>query len=157
MYRTSSFNFSDITPQTNRDLNFINSVDIEEFSLFGVSTIYYKISDRQENFDSVFRDLLSSKLFEEPIQVRSFFKIEESTKQGMSDLGSGQNADRAGTVWFNVALIESILNRAPILGDVLENIQVHQKFEVFGISKELHRLGVPLRYKLDVRLYQGSL
>lgn len=156
MYRASSFNFSDITPQTNRDLNFINSVDIEEFSLLGVSTIYYKVSDQQDNYDSVFRDLLSSKRFEDPIQLRSFFKVEETTKHGMTEIGADQNAERTGTVWFNISLIESILKRPPVLGDVVENVQLHQKFEIFELSKELHRLGVPLRYRCGVRLYQDT-
>ena len=156
MFRASSYNISDQTPSGMRDLNFINSIDAEEFTLFGISTIYYKISARQENYDSTFRDVLSSKSFDEPIQLRSFFKVDESTTHGMGDIGSGQNAERTGTVWFNVALIEKLLGRSPILGDVVENVQIHQKFEIFGISKEMHRLGYPLRYKCSIRLYQDS-
>lgn len=156
MFRASSYNLSDQTPSGLKDLNFMNSVDQEEFILFGVSTIYFRISAQQENYDSTFRDVLSSKRFDEPIQLRSFFKVDESTTHGMGDIGIGQNADRNGTVWFNVALVESILGRSPIIGDVVENVQIHQKFEIFSISKEMHRLGYPLRYKCGIRLYQDS-
>jgi hypothetical protein len=156
VFRASNYNLSDQTPSGMRDLNFINSVDQEEFALFGVSTIYYKLSDVQQNYDSTFRDVLSSKNFDEPIQLRSFFKVDESTTHGMGDIGIGQNAERNGTVWFNVALIKSILGRTPILGDVVENVQIHQKFEIFSVSKEMHRLGYPLRYKCGIRLYQDS-
>lgn len=152
-----TYNFSDISPGVLKDLNLVNSLDVEEFNLFGTATTYYKLKLTQNNVDTVFRDLLSSKQFEEPIQVRTFFKIDESTTHGMTDIGADQNAERNGKVWVNVSLIESKLGRAPILGDVVENLQVHQKFEIFGISKENHRIGVPLRYALSVRLYQGTL
>ena len=157
MYRSSSYNFSDQTPSGGlKDINFMNSVDIEEFSLYGISTIYYKISSLQTNYDDVFRDTLSSKNFDEPIQLRSFFKVDESTTHGMGETGIGQIADRTGNVWFNISLIEKELQRPPVLGDVVENTQIHQKFEIYAISKELHRLGHPLRYLCKVRLYQDS-
>lgn len=157
MYKTNPYNFSDITPSgALKDLNFINSVDQEEFALFGVATIYYKLKDIQENFDGVYRDMLSSKVFEEPLQVRSFFKVEESTTHGLTDTGAVQTAERTGKVTFNVTLIEKLLGRSPVIGDVVENLQLHQKFEIYGISKEVHRLGVPLRYILSVRLYQDT-
>jgi len=152
--RNSSYNFSDQTPENIRDFLFVNSTDQEEFSLFGISTVYYPINLYQENYDSVFRDLLSSKNFLEPIQLRSFFKIDESTTHGMTDTGADQVAERNGAVWFNISLIETILNRVPVIGDVVENTQLHQKFEIYKISKETHRIGRPIRYKCDVRLYQ---
>jgi len=148
------YNYFDKTPGNLQDINFINGVDIEEFQLFGVPTNYYKLSLDQNNFDPVYRDLLSSKKFETPIQLRSFFKIDESTTHGMTEIGADQTAERTGTVWFNISFIENNLNRSPIIGDVLEYLQLHQKFEIYQISKELHRLGVPIRYKCLVRLYQ---
>ena len=154
--RTSSYNYSDMDPRNLKDFLFMNSTDQEEFSLFGISTIYYPINLYQENFDSVFRDVLSSKNFLDPIQVRSFFKVEESTTHGMDTIGADQNAERNGVIWFNISLIESILGRVPIVGDVVENLNIHQTFEIYKISKETHRIGRPIRYKCDVRLYQNS-
>ena len=154
MLRQSSFNYADQTPENLRDFLFINSTDQEEFALFGVATNYYPINLYQENYDPVFRDMLSSKDFLEPIQLRSFFKVEESTTHGMTDTGVDQIAERTGAVWFNISLIDSILGRTPVIGDVVENMQIHQKFEIFKLSKELHRIGRPVRYKADVRLYQ---
>lgn len=156
MYRTSSFNYADQTPDGMRDFNFVNSTDAEEFELFGVPTIFYPLNLLQENFDSVYRDLLSSKTFKEPLQVRSFFKIEESTEHGMTEIGVSQVAERNGTVWFNISKIDALLGREPIVGDVVENSQVHQSFEIFKISKETHRLGRPIRYACHVRLYQNT-
>lgn len=140
-----------------KDINFMNSVDQEEFDLFGVATIYYPLDLYQANYDEVFRDFLGAKTFKDPIQVRSFFKVDEATEHGMNDIGIGQLAERNGTIWFNIALIESILGRVPMIGDVVENIQIKQKFEVFSISKEMHRLGRPLRYNCKVRLYQDTI
>lgn len=153
--RKSSFNYSDMTPENGlRDFLFINSTDQEEFALFGVKTIYYPINLYQENYDDVYRDLLSSKNFLNPIEMYSFFKVDESTTHGMDVIGSGQVAERNGTIWFNISQIENILKRVPVIGDVVENLQIHQKFEIFKISKETHRIGRPVRYKLDVKLFQ---
>lgn len=157
MWKLSSYNYSDMSPEGMRDINFMNSVDQEEFALHGVATIYYPLDMFQENYDSVYRDLLGAKNFKTPIQVRSFFKIDETTEHGMSDIGIGQIAERKGTVWFNVSLIDSLLGRTPVIGDVLENTQLHQKFEVYQLSKETHRLGRPIRYRLNVRLYQDTV
>ncbi len=152
--RKSSFNYSEQTPENLRDFLFVNSTDQEEFALFGVKTIYYPINLYQENYDTVFRDLLSSKNFLEPIELYSFFKVEESTTHGMDVTGADQVAERNGVVWFNISQIDDILKRVPVIGDVVENLQIHQKFEIFKISKETHRIGRPVRYKFDVRLYQ---
>lgn len=157
MYRRSAFNFSDQTPDGMRDMNYINSVDQEEFELFGVATIYYALELFQTNYDPVYRDLLGAKNFKEPLQVRSFFKVDESTEHGMSETGIGQVAERKGTIWFNIAKIDFELGRTPIIGDVVENIQIKQKFEIFEISKETHRLGRPIRYNCKVRLYQDTI
>lgn len=154
--RTSSFNYSDLTPNVVADLLLVNSVDQEQFSLFGIKTVYYKIASYQENFDSIFRDLLSSKVFEAPIECRSFFKVDETTTHGMDVIGVGQVAERTGDVWFNISLLNSILGREPVIGDVLEDTQLHQKFEVFKISLEMFKLGRYIRYKLGVRLYQDQ-
>ena len=156
MYRNSGYNYSDMTPGGMADFNFINQVDQEEFTLMGVSTIYYPLNLLQENYDDLFRDLLSSKTFKEPIQIRSYFKADEGTEHGMSDIGVDQIAERNGTIWFNISKIESLLSREPILGDVVEDIQIHQKFEIYKISKETHRIGRPLRYKCAIRLYQDT-
>ena len=156
MKKLNPYNYVDQVPQNLRDYNLANELDQEQYHLFGTPTIYYKVSAIQENFDPVYRDLLSSKQFDEPIQLRSFFKIDESTTHGMTETGVSQNAERKGAVWFNISLIEHDLGRVPEIGDVVENTQVAQQFEIFGISKETHRLGRPLRYKCDVRLYQGT-
>jgi hypothetical protein len=157
MYRRSAFNYSDQTPDGMRDINYINSTDQEEFELFGVATTYYALELFQTNYDPVYRDLLGAKNFKEPLQVRSFFKVDESTEHGMSEIGIGQVAERTGTVWFNIAKIDALLGRTPIIGDVVENIQIRQKFEIFSISKETHRLGRPIRYRCKVRLYQDTI
>lgn len=157
MFRRSSYNYSDMTPDGMRDFNLVNAMDLEEFELFGVATVYYPLNIAQENYDDVYRDLLSSKEFKEPIQLRTFFKVDESTEHGMSEIGVGQIAERNGNVWVNITKIENLLNRVPIVGDVVENNQLHQKFEIFKISKETHRIGRPIRYKLSVRLYQDTL
>lgn len=157
MYRRSSFNYSDQTPEGLKDINFINSVDQEEFDLFGVSTIYYPLKMYQENYDEVFRDFLGSKEYETPLQVRSFFKVDEATEHSMSETGIGQIAERTGTIWFNISLIESLIGRTPVIGDVVENIQIKQKFEIYAISKETHRIGRPIRYNCKVRLYQDTV
>lgn len=157
MYRRSSFNYSDQTPEGLKDINFMNSVDQEEFDLFGVATIYYPLELYQTNYDEVYRDFLGSKNFKEPIQVRSFFKVDESTEHGMNDIGIGQVAERNGTVWFNIALIETILGRTPMIGDVVENVQIKQRFEIYALSKETHRLGRPIRYNCKVRLHQDTI
>ena len=155
--RTSSFNYSDMTPNgALKDFLLVNQIDQEQFALFGVRTIYYPLNPYQENYDEVYRDMLSSKTFLDPVEVRSFFKIDEETTHGMTDIGVGQTAERNGAVWFNVSLIDSILGRTPIIGDVVENIQVHQKFEIFKISKETHKIGRPVRYNCGVRLYQDQ-
>ncbi len=153
--RTSSYNYSEMTSENLRDFLFINATDIEEFALFGVKTIYYPINLYQENYDSVYRDLLSSKNFLDPIECFSFFKVDEATNHEMGVTGADQTAERDGSVWFNIAFVEKMLGRVPVVGDVLENIQIHQKFEVYKISKEMHRLGRPVRYHLSVRLYQN--
>lgn len=151
------FNYSDPTPKALRDVVLANSIDQEQFNLFGVATSYYKLDLQQDNFDPVFRDTLSSKTFLQPKQVRSFFKVDESTTHGMTDTGAVQTAERTGTVWFNISLIEHELGRVPIIGDVVENLQLAQKFELFQISKEMHKLGRPFRYACKVRLYQDTL
>ena len=156
MLRKSTFNYSDMTPNGMSDFNFINQVDCEEFELFGVATIYYALNLYQENYDDVYRDLFSSKTFKEPLQVRSFFKADESTEHGMTEIGVGQVAERDGYVQFNITKIEHDLGREPIVGDVVENTQIHQKFEIYKISKEVHRLGRPMRYKCLIRLYQDT-
>ena len=157
MYKNSTFNYFDQTPSGSlKDLNLMNSIDQEQIDLYGISIAYYKLDLLQQNFDDVFRDTLSSKKFMEAEQLRCFFKVDESTTHGMTDIGVSQVAERKGNAWFNVAKLHAVLGREPVLGDVLENIQLHQKFEVFGISKELHRLGVPLRYNLQIRLYQDT-
>ena len=154
--RTSNYNYSDQTPSGLADFLFINSADIEEISLFGVKTIYYKLNLFQENFDPVYRDLLSSKNFLEPIELYSYFKVEEATNHGVDIIGSSQVAERTGDVWFNISSLEYILGRVPAIGDVVSDSQIHQKFEIFGISKEIFRLGRPLRYHMKVRLYQDQ-
>jgi hypothetical protein len=154
--KKSSYNYFDQTPGGLKDFLLMNSLDQEEFSLFGIKTVYFPLNLYQENFDEVFRDLVSSKNFLDPIECRSYFKVEESTNHGMTETGAVQNAERTGNVWFNISLLESILNRVPVIGDVLEDLQVHQKFEVFKISKEKYRLGRALQYNLSVRLYQDT-
>jgi hypothetical protein len=140
-----------------RDINYINSTDQEEFELFGVATTYYALELFQTNYDPVYRDLLGAKNFKEPLQVRSFFKVDESTEHGMSETGIGQVAERTGTIWFNISKIDYLLGRTPIIGDVVENVQIKQKFEIYAISKETHRLGRPIRYNCKVRLYQDTI
>ena len=154
--RTSHYNYSDQTPNVLADFLFINSMDIEEISLFGVKTIYYKLNQFQENFDPVFRDLLSSKNFLDPIELYSYFKVEEATTHGVDVVGSSQVAERTGDIWFNISSLEHILGRTPVIGDVVADTQIHQMFEIFGISKELFRLGRTLRYHMKVRLYQNQ-
>lgn len=156
MQKLNSYNFVDQTPQNLRDFNLANAMDQEQFDLFGTATMYYKVSSVQENYDPVYRDLLSSKQFDLPIQIRSFFKVDESTTHGMTENGSGQVAERKGSVWFNITRLEHDISRKPELGDVVEDTQLAQKFEIYQISKETHRLGRPIRYKCDVRLYQNT-
>ena len=156
MPRTSSYNYSDMSPNNLRDFLLVNTMDQEQFSLFGVATIYWPLNPVQENYDPVFRDMLSSKVFLEPIQVRSFFKVDESTEHGLTEIGASQNAERNGTIWFNISSIENSLQRTPFIGDVVEDIQINQKFEIFKISKEMHKIGRPVRYKISVRLYQDT-
>ena len=151
-----NFNYSDQTPQTLPDFLLVNSIDVEQFNLFGVKTIYWPLNPIQENYDPVYRDMLSSKQFLEPVEVRSFLKVDEATTHGMTDIGADQVAERNGSVWFNIALIENILGRVPNIGDVVEYLQFHQKFEIFKISKELHKIGRPIRYNCSVRLYQDT-
>ncbi len=156
MYRSTNFNYFDKTPAALRDVMFFNHIDQEQFQLYGIATNYYMLQLDQANFDAIFRDSLSSKNFDVPIQLYSFFKVDESTKHGMDEVGADQTAEREGIIWFNISDLESKLNRVPILGDVVEDLQLHQKFEIYHISKELHRLGIPLRYALKVRLYQDT-
>lgn len=157
MIKLNPYNYLDQTPQNLRDHNLANFMDQENFNLFGVPTVYYKVANLQDNYDPVYRDLYSSKTFEEPIQLYSFFKVDESTSHGMNEIGVGQIAERNGDVWFNIALLENIINREPVIGDVVGNLQLAQKFEIYQISKETHRLGRPLRYHCSVRLYQNTL
>lgn len=156
MYLRNNYNYSDASPDGLRDFNFINSVDCEEFDLHGIATIYYTLKLYQENYDGIYRDFLGAKEFNVPIQVRSFFKVDEATQHAMSDIGVGQLAERTGTIWFNISKIEHELGRAPIIGDVVENLQLHQKFEIYHIDKETHRIGRPIRYNCKVRLYQDT-
>lgn len=157
MYRSSAFNYFDDNPLLSRDLTLINSLDREEFLLFGSKAVYYKIKDIQHGYDSVYRDFLSSPEFEEPTEVRCHFKIDEETTHGMTDIGSGQNAERQGAVYFNISMIEDDLGRPPVLGDIIFNRQANQVFQIFTITKCTYRLGRCLRYHITVRLYQNSL
>ena len=70
-----NFNYSDQTPQTLPDFLLVNSIDVEQFNLFGVKTIYWPLNPIQENYDPVYRDMLSSKQFLEPVEVRSFLNL----------------------------------------------------------------------------------
>lgn len=156
MRKSDSFNYSDITPDTIRDLNFFNEMDQEEFDLLGVAINYYKLKSVQPNFDPVFRDYFSSPDYEEPIQIRGMFKADELTAHGMSDIGIGQIAERNGKLQFNISKLEYDIGREPILGDVVEYIQAHQKFIIQSISKSLPRLGRTIRYTCEIKLYQDS-
>lgn len=156
MFRASTFNYTDGTPDLLRDINVVNQIDQEQFSLFGIRVFYYKFAKEQSNFDGVFRDFLSSPDYEEPIEVRSFLNMDPNTAHGITETGAVQNAERNGTASFNIALIESILGRPPIPGDVLFSLHLKQKFQIFDISKDTFRLNKPLRYLCKVRLYQDS-
>lgn len=156
MRKADSYNYSDGTPDQIRDINYMNSLDQEEFDLYGVAINYYKLKAEQPNFDPVFRDFYSSPDYDIPVQVRAMFKSDELTSVGMTDIGIGQIADRAGKLEFNISKIEFDLGRSPIIGDVVEYVQAHQRFIIKSLSKSMPRLGRTLRYKCDIILYQDS-
>lgn len=156
-YKANSYNFFDETPMMARDLVLINHQDQEEFLLFGSKAIYYKIKNIQHGYDSVYRDFLTSPEFEEPIETRCHFKIDEETTHGMTEIGSGQVAERQGNIYFNITMLEEDLGRVPVLGDIIFNRQANQVFQIFTIAKCTYRLGRPIRYHITVKLYQDSL
>ena len=129
--RTSNYNYTDGNPSLMKDMNLFNQLDQEQFSLFGLSLFYYKFSDRQSNYDATFRDFLSSPEFDEPIELRGFLNAAPNTTHAMGDTGADQTAERDGTVSFNISTIISLLNRQPILGDVIYSIQLKQKFQIY--------------------------
>ena len=155
MERNSQFNYNDGNPNLQKDYLFFQQIDVEQFNLKGVPLYYYKLSDQQPNFDTLYRDFISSPVYYEPIEIRAILQIDEKTKHGM-EVGAGQVADRAGSVGLNIRLIESLLGRPPILGDVLYMRQFDQKFQIFDITKDTYRLSMPFRYLCQVRLYQDS-
>jgi hypothetical protein len=154
--KASSFNYLDGNPGLLKDYNFFNQLDQEQFMLKGVPLFYYKIADIQPNYDPLYRDFISSPVYNEPIEVRAILQIDENTQHGMTDTGIGQVAERNGSVGFNISYIENALGRPPILGDVIYMRQLDQKFQIFEISKDTYRLSMPLRYLCKVRLYQDT-
>ena len=139
-----------------KDMNLFNQLDQEQFSLFGLSVYYYKFTTIQRNYDSVFRDFFSSPDYDEPIELRSFLNVDPNTTHGLTETGAVQNAERTGTASFNISLIESILGRSPVLGDVIFCSQLKQKFQIYEIAKDTYRMSKPLRYLCKIRLYQDS-
>ena len=153
--KKSQFNYNDGTPNLVKDYNLFNSIDVEAFKLKGVPIYYYKISDAQPNYDSLYRDFISGPVYDNPIEVRAICQIAENTEHSMS-VGVGQVAEREGIVNFNITLIESMLGRPPILGDVVYLRQFDQRFSIYQISKDAYKLSFPLRYTCKVRLYQDT-
>ncbi|MCI4435822.1 MAG: hypothetical protein JHC33_03305 [Ignisphaera sp.] len=151
----NSFNYTDGNPGLLKDYNFFNRIDMDQFNLKGVAVQYFKISDIQPNYDSLYRDFVSDPIYDEPIQVRAILQIDENTTHGM-EVSAGQVAERNGSVGFNIIQIETALGRPPILGDVIYMRQLNQRFQVFEISKDTYRLTMPLRYLCKVRLYQDT-
>ena len=154
--RHSRYNYIDANPGVLKDINLFSQLDQEQFALYGLSIFYYKFSDVQKNYDYVFRDFFSSPQYEIPIELRCFLNADPNTTHGMTDTGADQTAEREGTVSFNIALIEKILGRPPVLGDVVYSAQLKQKFQIYGIAKDTYRLAKPLRYLCKIRLYQDS-
>lgn len=156
MKKQDPFNYSDASPSMLHDINYMNNIDCEEFLLYGVALNYYKLDTFQPAFDEVYRDYVSSPKYMTPVQVRGFCKVDQLTQHGMNEIGVSQVAERTGFISFNISLVEKDIGRSPVVGDVIEYVQAHQKFEIFEISKDTHRLGRPLRYKCEVRLYQDT-
>lgn len=156
MLTTGNYNYFDQNPQNLRDFEFANHLDQEQFALFGLPITYYKLSETPENYDPLLRDYKSSPNYSEPIQIRTFPKLDSETSHGMSD-GSGQVAERTGTIFFNIALIKAQIGRDPQIGDVFFYPPDNQKFIIFELSKTEHKLGRPLRWKAMVRLYQDCI
>lgn len=155
-FRISNYNYTDGNPSLMKDMNVFNQFDQEQFSLFGLSLFYYKFSDTQPNYDSTFRDFSSSPQFDNPIELRGFLNVDPNTSHSMDITGADQNAERNGTVSFNISLIEAILGRQPVLGDVVFSVQLKQKFQIYHIAKDTYRMSKPLRYLCKIRLYQDS-
>ena len=156
VFRRTSYNYTDGTPGLMKDINLFNQLDQEQFSLHGLSLFYYKFSDFQKNYDEIYRDFVSSPEFDQPIELRGFLNVDPNTTHGMTDTGADQTAERSGTVSFNISLIESLLGRQPVLGDVVFSVQLKQKFQVYEIAKDTYRMAKPLRYLCKIRLYQDS-
>lgn len=156
MFRQSFYNYTDGNPDLSKDINLFNILDQEQFSLFGLSLFYYKLNDVQQNYDDIFRDFFSSPDYETPIELRGFISVDPNTSHGLNDTGAVQNAERSGTASFNISLLESILGRPPILGDVIFSLHLKQKFQIFEIAKDTYRMSKPLRYRCKIRLYQDS-
>ena len=156
VFHRTNFNYTDITPGSLRDFNLFSQLDQEQFSLHGLSLIYYTFSDFQKNYDEVFRDFISSPQFDAPIELRGFLTADPNTTHAMSDTGADQTAERNGTVSFNINMIENLLGRQPNLGDVIYSVQLKQKFTIFGVAKDTFRMSKPLRYLCKIRLYQDS-
>lgn len=156
MFKSNSYNYTDGNPSLLKDLNLFNTLDVEQFSLFGINVFYYKFKTQQKNYDDIFRDFFSSPDYEEPQELRSFLHVDPNTTHSLGDTGAVQNAERTGTASFNINLIEKLLGRQPVLGDVIYSLQLNQKFVVYEIAKDTYRMNRPLRYLCKVRLYQDS-
>ncbi len=154
--KRSSYNYNQGSPALNKDYNFANQIDVEQFNLKGVPVFYYKISDNQPNYDPLYRDFISDPVFDNPVEVRAIPQIDENVSHGMTEIGIGQVAEREGSIYFNISLIEKTLGRPPILGDVIYLRQLNQRFQIYHIAKDAYKLSFPLRYLCKIRLYQDS-
>jgi len=154
--KKSNFNYNQGSPALNKDYNFANQVDIEQFNLKGVAVFYYKIANDQPSYDPLYRDFISDPVFDNPIEIRAIPQVDENVAHGMTEIGIGQVAEREGSIYFNISLIEKKLGRPPILGDVVYLRQLNQRFQIYHISKDAYKLSLPLRYLCKIRLYQDS-
>ena len=156
MFKANTYNYYDQNPQNLRDFNLANSLDQEQFALFGLPVLYYKSNETTDNFDPLLRDFKTAPDFKDPIEVRAFVKIDAETTHGMTD-GSGQVAERQGAIYFNISLLKNNIARDPQIGDVIEYRQENQRYQIYKLVKTEHKLGRAIRWKADVQLYQDAV
>jgi len=152
--------------------NYINNVDQEFMFMYGIQIRYYpvkKIVD-QKHYNEMYRESTErefygavlqrdsnyTKLVE--IEPRVVYGIYESEELNQELTGYGLDTNKACTVYLNIAYINNILQRNPIIGDVVIPFEIPEAvYEVMSVVPVSKTLYIPRRWKLTCKLSQWSL